>query len=48
MARMGTCDWYNIQVEDIIAHLEANDEMFFCKTFRNAYNLKNSSRPQLV
>ena len=48
MARMVTCDWYKGQVEDIIAHLEANDEMFFCKTFRSAYNLNNGSYLQLV
>ena len=48
MARMVTCNWYNGRVEDVTAHLEANDEMFFCKTFRSAYNLNNGSRPQLV
>ena len=48
MARMVTCDWYNGGVEDVIAHVEANDEIFFCKTLRSAYNLNNGSCPQLV
>ena len=48
MARMVTCDWYNGQVKDVIAHLEANDEMLFCKTLRSAYNLNIGSHPQLI
>ena len=48
MARMVTCNLYNGRVEDVIAHLEANDEMFFCKTLRTAYKSNSGSRPQLV
>ena len=45
MARMVTCNWYNGRVEDVIAYLEANDEVFFYKTLRSAYNLNSGSRP---